>query len=153
MVNFDKVLKTAKWEYGYLHNLTTNTVGKTVTSFNERDVNVNESIIGFEDGDEIATSHCHLSGTPFNHKDVTAILNVKVNVSPRFLVVHTKENVFIAEFNKKAFNNKTEIIKELSEEYGNGLLNTDKSSYDAIWDNYINNKILTKYITFRRISK
>lgn len=68
------------------------------------------------------------------------------------MLVHTKENVFIANFNKEAFKHEKEILSEVNsiwkESYlRNGLI------HNNVWDNYINNKILNKYITFTRIRK
>lgn len=68
------------------------------------------------------------------------------------MVVHTPGDVFIAEFSKESFGHKKEIIENVEKEFGEGML-SNGVSHNNIWNNYKNNKILNRYITFRRIRK
>ncbi len=46
-----------------------------------------------------------------------------------------------------------EIIDEVGKDYWEGYLNRNRQPHTEIWNNYMNNKVLNKYITFRRIYK
>ena len=152
MLELDKEIKGSNEELGYISNLTKQQNGTIVSSHKRREVDLNASEVEIEVGDVLAASHSHLSYNPFNHKDFDTFLSVKGNVYIKYMVVHTPGDVFIAEFSKESFGHKKEIIENVEKEFGEGML-SNGVSHNNIWNNYKNNKILNRYITFRRIRK
>lgn len=152
MLELDNKLKNTTVEHGYIVNLTSEEIGRIVTNYDDGEVNLNKSMIKVSSEDEIVAAHIHLSSEPFNDADFESFLNPKQNVYSKYMIVHTKEDVFIAEFNKEVINHEKEIIEEVTKEYGAGHFGMG-AIHNNIWNNYINNKILNKYITFTRIRK
>ena len=151
MMELDKITENTKIEHGYLANLTTGEIGNIVKG-EEGTVDLSKSKINVDAGEKIVASHIHTSRQPFNHKDFESFLYPKQNIQPTYMIVHTKEDVFIAKFSKDAFNHKKEILNGVIKEYGTGQFGNG-AFHNNIWSNYINNKILNKYITFTRIRK
>lgn len=152
MLELDKEIKGSNEELGYISNLTKQQNGTIVSSHKQDEVNINASEVEIDDGDVLAASHSHLSYAPFNSDDFDTFLNVKGNVYAKYMVVHTPGDVFIAEFSKESFNHKEEIIENVKTEFGGAMLSSG-IFHNNVWDNYNNNKLLNKYITFRRIRK
>ncbi|WP_304103918.1 phage minor head protein [Methanobrevibacter ruminantium] len=153
LLDFDNFIEKAIWEYGYVGNLTTGKRGEFVTDKQNDTVNIRTSIPCGEN-DKLIATHNHLSDTPFNHEDFISALS---NKNTRYMVVHTPDYVFIANFKEDAFNHIDEIIKEVKKAYGLGLLQgKNYGTYVQgrhIWKNYKNNKKLNKYMEFRGIEK
>lgn len=153
LLDFDKFVKNAIWEYGYVGNLTTGKRGEFVTDKEKDTINIRTTIPCGEN-DKLIATHNHLSDTPFNHEDFQTALS---NKNTRYMVVHTPDYVFIVNFKEEAFNHKDEIINEVKRGYGLGLLEGKKyGTYVQgrhIWKNYKNNKKLNKYMEFRGIEK
>ena len=149
LLDFDNFIEKAIWEYGYVGNLTTGKRGEFVTDKQNDTVNIRTSIPCGEN-DKLIATHNHLSDTPFNHEDFISALS---NKNTRYMVVHTPDYVFIANFKEDAFNHIDEIIKEVKKAYGLGLLQgKNYGTYVQgrhIWKNYKNNKKLNKYMEFR----
>ena len=153
-LDFDKKIQNAKWEWCYISNLTTDKVGKILTDKKPNNINLRTNIqIGF--GDELIATHNHRSHMPFNRKDFKVIFK-NANVHVKYLVVHTPTDIFICELDFLASFHCHEILDEINDCYGMGLRDEGSENYNAannIWDNYKSNKLLNKYMSFRRIKK
>ena len=92
--------------------------------------------------DKLVASHSHLGYMPFNNDDFEAALS---NINCQFMIVHTNNCVYIAEFESTAFANVDRIIKEVSKSYGEGLIrgknHHEKETGKNVWENYKNNKV------------
>ena len=160
LINFDTFLDDPKWEYGYVANLITGEVSSYRSDKYKWKVNLNPSRVEVtsEKGNSMIATHCHLGLEPFNYKDFEVLFKMMKEVEVKFMVVHTPEDIFIAEFEDNALENSNLICNEVKNDYKNMMerklvQRTETFGADALWDNYINNKILNKYIRFRRISK
>lgn len=153
MLEFDKHIQNAIWEYGYIGNLTANNYGEFVTDKNPRKVHLRTSK-KVSPLDKLVASHSHLGYMPFNNDDFEAALS---NINCQFMIVHTNNCVYIAEFESTAFANVDTIIKEVSKSYGEGLIqgknHHEKVTGKNVWENYKNNKVLNKYMRLVRIEK
>ena len=92
---------------------------------------------------------------PFNFKDFKVIFN-KTNHYAKYLIVHTPTDVFICELEPNAKYYCEEILDEINDCFGKGLLEGGGENYDAanaVWNNYKSNEVLNKYMSFRRIRK
>lgn len=162
LYNFDeyygeKYREGKRLEFGYLANLTTGEVSKYFTSNMQNHINFNQSNIVVYKNDELIATHTHLTRIPFNYKDFKAFF-VSSQVYSKYMVVHTPNDIFIAEFNSEAFKNREDIIDATEKDYMNMMernmkFQSDEFGAEALWDNYLKNEILNKYIVFRRISK
>ena len=106
-------------------------------------------------GDELIATHNHRSHIPFNREDFKLIFKHD-NVYVKYLIVHTPTDVFISELDFLASYHCDEILKEINNCYGEGLSEVGSENYDAankVWDKYKTNKLLNKYMSFRRIRK
>ena len=70
----------------------------------------------------------------------------------------TPQDIFIVDFNENAKNNIEVILNESYKEYNNMMERkmthpSEEFGAEALWNNYLNNKILNNYMSFRRISK
>ena len=153
MLEFDKHIQNVIWEYGYIGNLTANNYGEFVTDKNPRKVHLRTSK-KVSPLDKLVASHSHLGYMPFNNDDFEAALS---NINCQFMIVHTNNCVYIAEFESTAFANVDRIIKEVSKSYGEGLIrgknHHEKETGKNVWENYKNNKVLNKYMRLVRIEK
>lgn len=144
-------------EYGYLANLTHEGISNYLVG-EENHINFNEAELLIYTGDELIATHTHLSRVPFNYDDIDTFFENGDKVYMRYLVVHTPEDIFIAEFTENSFINKEEIIQAAKDDYKDMMsrnikYQSDAFAAEALWDNYLKNELLNKYITFRRISK
>lgn len=144
-------------KYGYLANLTTGDVDDYFTSGSEINVSFKLSKIKVRPNDVLIATHSHSSCMPFNYKDFKAFF-VSPVVYMKYMVVHTPEDIFIAKFNQNAIENKKTIMnfveKEFTDMMGRNMkFQSEAFGIEALWDNYLKNEILNKYISFRRISK
>ena len=74
------------------------------------------------------------------------------------MIVHTPQDIFIVEFNENAKYNLDVILNETKKDYDNMMKRkmthpTEEFGAEALWNNYLNNELLTKYMEFRRVSK
>lgn len=74
------------------------------------------------------------------------------------MMVHTPKDIFIVEFGQNAKNNVNDIVNAAYDDYKNMMqrkLNNPTVEFgaEALWDNYLNNEVLNKYMSFRRVSK
>ena len=151
MMELDKITENTKIEHGYLANLTTGEIGNIVKG-EEGTVDLSKSKINVDAGEKIVASHIHTSRQPFNPDDFQSFLHPKQNIQPTYMIVHTKEDAFIAKFSKDAFKHEKEILSEVDSVWTDGYFGRG-ALHNNVWDSYINNKILNKYITFTRIRK
>lgn len=153
MLEFDNHVQNAVWEYGYIGNLTANNYGEFVTDKRKDHVRLRTSK-KVNPLDKLIASHSHLGYMPFNSDDFESALG---NINCRYMVVHTNNCIYIAEFESIAFANVDKIIDEVSKAYGMGLIKGKNYDDDikgrSIWENYKNNNILNKYMKLVRIMK
>ncbi|AMD17421.1 hypothetical protein TL18_04940 [Methanobrevibacter sp. YE315] len=124
----------------------------------ENHINFNDAKLVIYPGDELVATHTHLSKVPFNYKDIKTFFKNGSEVYMKYLVVHTPEDIFIAEFTENSFKNKEEIIQTSKEDYKDMMsrnikFQSDAFAAEALWDNYLKNEVLNKYVEFRRIRK
>ncbi|MBQ2613533.1 MAG: hypothetical protein IJG19_06645 [Methanobrevibacter sp.] len=144
-------------EYGYLANLTHEGISNYLVG-EENHINFNEAELLIYEGDELIATHTHLSRVPFNYDDIDTFFENGEKVYMRYLVVHTPEDIFIAEFSENSFINKEKIIQAAKDDYKDMMsrnikYQSDAFAAEALWDNYLKNEVLNNYIEFRRISK
>lgn len=159
LLNFDnyyqiKYSEGKRIEYGYIANLTTGDVSEYVKGVENR-INFNDVKLTIYEEDELIATHSHSHRNPFNYLDFSEALK---SPNLKYMVVHTPQDIFIAEFNEMAYENKDKIIEKSEEDFVNMMARNMKFQSDALgaemlWENYLKNKLLNKYITFRRISK
>lgn len=153
-LKFDETIKDAKYEYTYISNLTTGAVGKIYTD-NEPDKVNPRTDIEIHAGDELVATHNHRSHMPFNDDDFEVIFSNPA-IYVKNLVVHTPTDIFICELDTAALPNKDIVINEIAICYGEALIERGVEDYDTaklVWDKYKSNKVLNKYMSFRRIRK
>ena len=142
-----------KYSKRYIGNLTADNYGEFVTDKMKSNVRLRTSK-KVDPLDKLIASHSHLGYMPFNNDDFESALS---NVNCRYMVVHTNNSIYIAEFRSTAFANVDKIIDEVSKAYGMGLISgknyTDEIKGRHIWENYKNNNILNKYVKLMRIKK
>lgn len=150
---FDAKIRNATKEYAYLANLTTDKIGSI---FPGEEYSVTPKIdIAINFDDELIATHNHRSHMPFNYKDFKVIFK-NTNLSVKYLVVHTPTDVFICDLEPNAKYYCEEIIDEINTCYGGGLLEVGSENIIAankVWGRYKSNKVLNKYMSFRRIRK
>ena len=92
---------------------------------------------------------------PFNTDDFELIFeNQRIYV--KYLVVHTSTDIFICELDSAALPNKDIILDELANCYGAPIIERGVEDYitaNNVWENFKSNKLLNKYMSFRRIKK
>ena len=111
----------------------------------------------FYEGDHAISTHSHTGLEPFNYYDFyDALKNKDINMDA--MIVHTPQDIFIVEFNQNAKYYIDEIYNASSKDYRNMMERklthpSEEFGAEALWDNYLKDKILNKYMKFRRISK
>lgn len=147
-------------ECGYVANIMTSDVSDYISDNEDNNINLARArlqVTSYDDNLMIAT-HSHIGLDPFNYDDFKALYRMMKEVPVRFMVVHTPEDIFIAEFNENAFENFNEIYDATKADYKNMMVRnmkyqSQRFGANTLWDNYLNNENLNKYISFRRISK
>ncbi|MBQ2832249.1 phage minor head protein [Methanobrevibacter sp.] len=160
MLGFDQYVRNGKWksrEYGYVINLTTGKVSDYVTNYEENHVTLSSEHLSFYKNNDVFSAHSHISLEPFNFEDFyEALKNEDINM--KGMMVHTPKDIFIVEFGQNAKNNVNDIVNAAYDDYKNMMqrkLNNPTVEFgaEALWDNYLNNEVLNKYMSFRRVSK
>lgn len=153
-LKFDEKIQNAKWEYMYMANLTTSTLGEIFTNHGSDNVTP-KADFEISVGDELIAVHNHRSHMPFNTDDFELIFeNQRIYV--KYLVVHTPTDIFICELDSVALPNKDIILDELANCYGAPIIERGIEDYitaNNVWENFKFNKLLNKYMSFRRIRK
>lgn len=160
MLSFDEHINNNKWneeEYAYIINLTNEEVSDYVTMHDENHVHMDSNDLTFYEEDHAISTHSHVGLEPFNYKDFyDALKNKDINMDA--MIVHTPQDIFIVEFNENAKYNLDVILNETKKDYDNMMKRkmthpTEEFGAEALWNNYLNNELLTKYMEFRRVSK
>lgn len=160
ILSFDEYIQKESYECGYVANIMTGDISDYISDDENNTINLARArlqVTSYDDNLMIAT-HSHIGLDPFNYEDFKALFVMMKQVPVKFMVVHTPEDIFIAEFKENAFENFNEIYNATKADYKNMVrrnmkYQSQRFGANTLWDNYLNNENLNKYISFRRISK
>ena len=138
-------------------NITTNEISDYVTVHDENHVHLGSDDLTFYKGNHAVSSHNHVGLEPFNYEDFHESLKHKGIITDA-MIVHTPQDIFIVEFNENAKYHMDEIVNASYNDFEDMMERklthpSEAFGAEALWDNYLKDKILNKYMKFRRISK